>query len=149
MFIVFTTVFSSLPDLDQNWHEFGITHRGITHSIIFGLIFGVVFGGLFWYFLSVSWGVLIFFSVFGGVLSHLLGDIIAGRHQTGAAYKIEPLQPFSDKSVGFGWFKATNERKNRIFLTLGSLALILYILIGIGMIQEFMDLLPSIQQPIR
>lgn len=73
----------------------------------------------FGYFQGIFFGVLIFSAVFGGVLSHLLKDMNAGLNRNGSPWELEPLQPFSDRSIGYGIYKAPDESVNGAFSKVG------------------------------
>jgi len=72
-------------------------------------------------------GVQIFLGVFAGSAMHLVGDIIAGRRPGGGPWPIKPFVPFSQREVGYGWFKSSDKRMNNGFGVLGVLALTLYL----------------------
>ena len=121
--IVLAAGLSSLPDIDINLE---IKHRGYTHNIFAALVVGIIFGFLFFYSTSdILWGVMGFTSGFGGVICHLLGDALTPM-------KFKPLWPFSNVEVGLGWFSSGDKRVNNGFMTMGSIAFILYILVTTG-----------------
>ncbi len=124
-FIILATILSSLPDWDQ---RFQIKHRAYTHNLGFGLLLGAVIGIMFGYFQTLFLGLMGFLGVLGGVLSHLLGDIIAGKKPSGKPWKLKPFKPFSDREIGYGIWKATNKKVNAGFLTVGVFSLAIYIL---------------------
>lgn len=116
-------VLSSVPDFDINWE---IKHRGYTHNVLAALVVGTLFGLLLAYASSdIWWWLLGFTSGFGGVICHLLGDALTHM-------KFKPLWPFSNIEVGLGWFSSGDKRVNNGFMTIGSLAFILYILVTTG-----------------
>jgi len=127
IFVAFSVAFSTLPDWD---HKFGIKHRAYTHNIGFGLLSGIIIGLAFGYALGLYFGLLIFSAVLAGVISHLLGDIIAGQNIDGTPWQIKPLKPFSDLRVGYGIFKASDESVNEGFLVLGVIVFFVFFMIG-------------------
>jgi len=137
-FIIITVLFSSLPDSDLIKFV-PLEHRELTHNVSFGIIFGAIigiifgyiFGNLYWPSLGIIVGVMIFLAVTGGVLSHLLGDIIAGLRYDSTPWKIKPIRPFSRKSIGYGIFMATDPKVNDIFLKVGFLSFLFYVIFGI------------------
>ncbi|MBS3782400.1 MAG: metal-dependent hydrolase [Candidatus Thermoplasmatota archaeon] len=135
-FIIITVLFSSLPDSDL---VTPLEHRSLTHNVGFGLIFAAVIGSIIGY-LAVIYvemitgilvGIMIMLAIAGGVFSHLLGDIIAGWRYDSTPWKINPLLPFSSKSIGYGIFMATDEKVNYLFLKVGILTFLFYISFGI------------------
>lgn len=129
VFVAFSVVFSTLPDLD---HKFGITHRAYTHNIGFGLLSSSILGLTFGYKLGLYFGLLVFSAVLAGVISHLLGDIIAGQNIDGTPWLIKPLKPFSDWRVGYGIFKASDENVNERFFVLGAIVFFICLMIGVA-----------------
>ncbi len=137
-FIIITVLFSSLPDTDLI-KLLPIDHRDLTHNVTFGIIFGAILGAMIGFLaamftsniLGIFIGLAIFLGITLGVFSHLLGDMIAGLRYDGTPWKIKPVRPFSDKSVGYGVFMATDEKVNIIFLKVGGLAFLFYITFGI------------------
>jgi len=127
-FLGFSVAFSTFPDRDHKW---GIKHRAYTHNIGFGLLSGIIIGFTFGYFLGLYVGILIFSAVLAGVMSHLLGDIIAGQKIDGTPWEIKPLRPFSDKSIGYGAYKASNESVNKGFLVLGAIVFCGCLMVGV------------------
>ena len=131
--IVLAAGLSSLPDIDI---RFEIKHRTYTHNIFAALIFGIVFGFILFYAGGLLWGIIGFAAAFGGTMSHLLGDIIAGKRLNGSPWEIKPLWPFSDKLVGFGWFYASDKKMNERLMKMGTLAFVFYLLVTTGVLQE-------------
>ena len=106
---------SSVPDLDLQW---GIKHRGITHTFLFGCGVGILFSFLLGYAFGL-WGWFMgFVAGFGGTASHLLGDAFTYS-------PFRPLYPFSDIEVAYGFFNASNKTANSTFLGLGLVTFIL------------------------
>ncbi len=140
-FIIITVLFSSLPDTDLI-RFLPFEHRDFTHNVGFGMIFAAVLASVFGflvgiYFSDVLGGLVaigIFLAITGGVLSHLLGDIIAGLRYDSTPWKIKPIRPFSHKSIGYGIFLATDQKVNNIFLKVGFLSFLFYVTFGIFMI---------------
>jgi inner membrane protein len=108
--------FSTFPDVDL---KLGIAHRKWTHSIFFGLIAGLSFGWIAKMSgLSFEVG---FLGAFGGILLHILGDLLTYR-------AFAPLYPLSKRKIAFGLFRSDNAIVNRLMLILGVLAFsILYL----------------------
>lgn len=79
----------------------------------FCLLFGTVVGETIWY-------VIGFLAGFGGVVLHLIGDLM-----TYMAFK--PLYPFSSREVAFGWFNADNIIVNHVFFLLGWIVFFVYL----------------------
>lgn len=152
-FIIIMVLFSSLPDTDLITP---LEHRDLTHNVGFGVIFAAIMGSIFGYifgiFVSGPVGglvaIVIFLAITGGVLSHLLGDIIAGLRYDSTPWKIKPIRPFSRKSVGYGIFMATDDKVNLIFLKVGFLSFLFYVIFGIFVfysgIYDVWDFIPSI-----
>lgn len=140
-FIIITVLFSSLPDSDLIKY-IPVEHRDLTHNVTFGIIFAGILASIFGFLTAMYYssyfgilvGIMIFLAVIGGVLSHLLGDIIAGLRYDSTPWKIKPIRPFSNKSIGYGIFLATDPKVNNIFLKVGFLAFLFYITHGIFMI---------------
>ena len=106
---------SSIPDLDIQW---GIKHRGITHTFLFGFCIGILFSILLGYaYGSLGW-IMGFVAGFGGTASHLLGDAFTYS-------RFRPLYPFSQKEVAFGFFKASNKIANRTMFVIGIIVFII------------------------
>lgn len=106
---------SSIPDLDIQW---GIKHRGITHTFLFGAVVGVLFAILIGYaYGSLGW-LMGFIAGFGATASHLLGDAFTYS-------PFRPFYPFSKKEVAYGFFKASNKKANAAMLSVGIIAFIL------------------------
>ena len=80
VFIIVTTLLSSLPDIDLILQRKGIPihHRGFTHSLLFALIIGVVFGSVLFY-LYKTWIYIPigFFARVTGIMTHLVGDMLS------------------------------------------------------------------------
>ena len=154
-FIIITVLFSSLPDTDLIRYV-PSEHRDKTHNVGFGMVFGAVLGSIFGYilgtFVSGAVGgvaaIIIFLGITGGVLSHLLGDIIAGLRYDRSPWKIKPIRPFSQKSIGYGVFLATDQKVNNLFLKVGFLSFLFYMVFGIFVlysgVYEVWDFVPSL-----
>jgi membrane-bound metal-dependent hydrolase YbcI (DUF457 family) len=99
--------------------EYGIRvrHRGITHTLLAGVLFGIVFGTLLGYGHALVDWLMGFFSGFGGIASHLIGDAF-----TYEGFK--PFRPFSNREVAFRKFRSNNKTVNRTMLILGGVAFI-------------------------
>ena len=113
---IFIVAFSTLPDIDIRLE---IAHRKYTHNIMAGIIFGIIIGILLHY---VGLGFLKgFIAGFGGTLIHILGDIFTYM-------KFKPLTPFSQIEIGLGLFRANDPTMNKLFLVIGVMMLIMYLL---------------------
>jgi len=107
---------SLAPDIDIILEiTYGRTeHRGITHTLLFGLIIGVFFSVMLGYSVgSLGW-LTGFVAGFGGIASHLLGDIL-----TTGSPKVKPLYPFSNAGLALGFFKASDKKANNTMCLLG------------------------------
>lgn len=134
--IVMSATLSALPDLDLKWQRQGVNirHRGPTHSILFAVIAGIAFGMLFWYAnRTLTWAGMGFLSGFMGVVSHLIGDMF-----THHAFK--PLWPISSKETALHLTRAGNKAANDGLATAGSVAFILYILNGQGVLTDILTM---------
>lgn len=117
---------SSLPDIDLKYREYGIHHRGVTHSILFAILVGIGLGALFYYNDNqILWFAIGFAGGFGGIMSHLLGDML-----TYHAFK--PLWPFSDTEKSLGLCRASNKAVNEGLLTAGAVSFVAYFMISTG-----------------
>jgi len=125
--ILLTAGLSSIPDIDL---DLEIKHREFTHNILFAIICGVGFGALFGYASGWVWGIIGFIGGFGGVMLHLLGDIMTYM-------EFAPLYPFKKDKFSKGWFRADNDTANNGFFTLGVIAFFGYILISSGAFESF------------
>ncbi len=126
--IVLAGAVSFIPDLDI---EYGIPHRTYTHNILAALILGTIAGVLGGYYGDLRWGAIGFLALFGGIMSHLLGDAITYM-------KFKPLWPFSHREVAWGFFKSSDAILNRGFFYAGFGGLILYIMNGTGALQTIL-----------
>lgn len=124
---------SSIPDIDRHfdsgmnshrsdiWHIIPIKHRGFTHTIWFGAIVGGLGAGLVIIMLEtyapgavpvLIGGCFGFFCGFGGVMGHLLGDVVTPAG-------IRPFSPLSRTRYSLGLFTAANQIINYLFLCVG------------------------------
>ena len=128
--IILATGLSSIPDIDL---RFEIKHRGFTHNILFALIVGVGFGTIFYIGSGEPlFSLLGFLSGFGGVGSHLMGDVITQM-------KFKPLWPFSKKEIALKFCYAGDKKVNNGFMTAGLIAFGVYILVGTGALQDIIS----------
>ena len=134
LLIIIASGVSTIPDKDIQWH---MNHRGPTHTVLAAVITGIVLGVLF-YLGDPQFGLVGFLGGFFGVISHLLGDIIAGKTRSGDAYTIKPFWPFSNKEIGFGLIKASNRKINGFLINLGGISFVLYVLITRGVLQSLL-----------
>ena len=129
--VILGAAFSFLPDIDL---QLEMAHRKYTHNILAALLFGAAF---FWIFLigsDLSLAITAFIGVFGGVISHVFGDMLVGRTKSGGPWKLKPLWPFSSKEYGWGFFKSSNKRVNQAFMFLGIFGLVAFAILGTGAI---------------
>jgi inner membrane protein len=132
-------VFTSLPDKDQKLDFLpGISHRGITHTILFGILCGAIMFYGAAYVTDFFWTDLVgilsadlippreqFAALVGigaalGIFSHILGDVVTvGSKRYGVV--ITPYWPISKRIVRFGWCYANDKKWNLGFLTIGIL----------------------------
>jgi inner membrane protein len=106
---------SSVPDLDMEYRKYGIKHRGITHTLLFGVGVGVLIAVVMAYAFGFPGVFMGFLAGFGGTASHLLGDAF-----TYSSFR--PFRPFSNREVAYRVFKASNRKVNGAMLTIGTLA---------------------------
>ena len=132
--IAFSAALSALPDIDMEWRkkvDF-IHHRGVTHSIIFAIVSGLFFGGLFYYSQKTFlWFSLGFLGAFLGVVSHIIGDFLTYE-------KFEFLWPFSPRTFQLGLCRSSDKRVNDGLFSVGSVAVILYVLYTFGALNSFL-----------
>lgn len=117
---VLMVLLSSLPDIDlelRKKYRTEIKHRGPTHTILAGILFGIIFGALLGYSHGVLDWLMGFFSGFGGITSHLLGDAFTYE-------SFEPFWPFSNRKVAFRKFRSSSKTVNRTMLILGGVAFV-------------------------
>ena len=107
-FIVLSTLFSVLPDIDL---RIGIKHRGATHSITLAILLSVILCYIF-YILNLN--MLFGLSAFIGITSHLIGDLITYR-------SFAPFYPFSKKKFSLKIVKSENRFINDALFLLGAL----------------------------
>ena len=123
IFIIFlSAILSSLPDIDIN---LGISHRTVTHSLLFAIIIGILFGILLGYFSGLVYGFVGFIAGFLAIVTHMLGDLMTFQ-------KFNPLWPFKQKYLSYGLFEAKNKVANNIFFALGWMMFFVYIFISSG-----------------
>ena len=127
--LVVAAGFSTWPDIDM---KFEIVHRKFTHNLLFGVVCGTLIGALAVAVDNVIMGATFFAGVFAGCALHLVGDVIAGRKKDGSPWPLRPFVPFSQREIGYGWFKASDKKMNNGFLYLGLLALVLLVLVQNG-----------------
>ena len=120
---VLMVALSFLPDLDLGLRKYGIRHRGITHTFLFGAVVGVLLAVILAYGFGSSGWLMGFVAGFGGTASHLLGDAVTHSPCAGAPFK--PFYPFSDKELAYGFFRASNKTANNVMLVLGIFAFII------------------------
>jgi len=110
---------SSLPDIDiELQREYGIKHRGLTHTFLFGIIVGILLGVLIGYaYGSLGW-FMGFTAGFGATLSYILGDAFTYE-------RFAPFSPFSKRKISFGLFRSSNKTLNNTMFVLGVFAFIL------------------------
>jgi membrane-bound metal-dependent hydrolase YbcI (DUF457 family) len=128
LFVIFlATGLSALPDIDLRFESKYIKHRGkFTHSLFFAIVAGLLFGFLLY---SGNRNFMLFLSGFaggfGGVGCHLIGDSLTYM-------KFKPFWPFSQREIAFKLCHANDRRVNDGLMGAGTIALILYFLVGAG-----------------
>ena len=130
--IILATALSSIPDIDL---IYGWKHRDKTHNIGFALVVGGGMSIILFYAMHDIVIVLTgFIAGFGGVISHLLGDIITYK-------SFAPLVPFSKRKIALKYCKADDNKVNIGLMIGGALAFTLYMLVVTGnlevMIQNY------------
>ena len=130
LLILMASMLSFIPDIDV---QLELRHRTYTHNILAGILVGLGIGTLF-YSIRTDYFFLGFLSGFGGVMSHIMGDIIAGQKPDGSPWKLKVLWPFSNREIGLGIVKSSNKEVNRGLLYMGIIAFVLYILITQGLL---------------
>jgi inner membrane protein len=126
--IFLTSFLSSLPDIDL---KLGMSHRTITHTILFAIIAGIIFCLLFGTVTKETiWYIIGFLAGFLGVILHLIGDLMTYM-------EFKPLYPFSSREVSFGWFRADNIIANYVFFILGWIMFFLYIFYNSTILMSF------------
>ena len=118
--LALSTALSTLPDIDLELRRLSrsLHHRGPTHSILFALMSGCL---LQYTYGEARWFMIGFISAAWGVVSHLLGDMLT-------YHPFKPLWPLSQREVALKLCSADNRLVNEGLLTLGGLALTLYLL---------------------
>ena len=128
--IIFSTALSSIPDIDL---IYGWKHRGIAHNIGFALVIGIGIAIIFFFTMPDTIIALTgFIGGFGGVISHLLGDIITYK-------SFAPLAPFSKRKIALKYCKADNKKVNNGLVTGGVLAFTLYLLVVTGNVETIIQ----------
>ncbi|PNX47268.1 MAG: hypothetical protein BV457_06035 [Thermoplasmata archaeon M9B1D] len=121
IFIIFlSAILSSLPDIDI---KIGISHRTVTHSLLFAIIIGILFGILLGYSSGLLYGFLGFIAGFLAIVIHMLGDLMTFQ-------KFNPLWPFKQNYLSYGLFEAKSKAANNIFFVLGWIMFFVYIFIS-------------------
>lgn len=135
--IIVTTV---LPDIDQRIDS--LSHRGVTHTVLFGPFTGLFVGvGVFLFIRELNTrlqalrvvdvtlgdpgviGALVGIGGCIGVLGHIMGDILT----IGGQFRCRPLWPISSAPIALGLCTAKNTAANEGLFTAGALALALAI----------------------
>ncbi|MBX0323052.1 metal-dependent hydrolase [Halomicroarcula sp. F13] len=113
-------VLAPVPDYDQRVPF--VSHRGVTHTLLFAVVVGLLLGGAGWLVGSAS-GVATAtrLAAFGlvvgltGIVSHLLADVVTPAG-------IAPFWPLSGKNYTLGLTRADNTVANYLVLALGVFA---------------------------
>lgn len=127
LIIILATGISLLPDIDLLC---GWKHRRKTHNLSFGSIIGLSIAIIFFYSMhDLIIALTGFMAGFGGVASHLLGDIITYKSFT-------PFAPFSKKKMALRYCKSDNKKVNCWLVIGGILSFILYLLIVTGCLED-------------
>jgi len=111
-----------LPDIDVRLPL--VSHRGITHTVLFAVVIGAVLGAVGWAISGdggVTTGIQLaafgFVVGTGAILSHLLGDVITPMG-------ITPFWPLSDRHYTFGLTRADNTAANYLLFGVGILLIV-------------------------
>lgn len=116
LLLMLSAFFSVLPDIDL---KLEIKHRKYTHNIFIALLASITIGLLTQYIkLDFAIG---FTSCLLGFLCHIAGDLL-----TYMAFP--PLWPLMKKEVSLKLFSSNNRAINGLFMVLGTIILLLYIL---------------------
>ncbi|WP_306060649.1 metal-dependent hydrolase [Natronococcus wangiae] len=117
---------ANLPDIDEPVPR--IHHRGPTHTVWFAAFVGLL-AGLCTALVARSAPFAFHFGFAvgtGSIIAHLAGDVVTPMG-------ISPFAPLSRVHVTLNWFKSKNSRINRVFLLLGSTALVASLVLTIGL----------------
>ena len=114
-----TVALSSLPDIDLRYRKYGLKHRGITHTFIFGAGVGILFSILMNYAFGPVGYLMGFIAGLGSTASHIFGDIFTKE-------ALKPFRPFSDKETALRLFTSSNKTINSALVTLGLLAFLFF-----------------------
>jgi len=112
--IIFSTAFSSIPDIDL---RFEIPHRKYTHNIFFILVLSMAFGVVTAYVISDF--TLGFLAIFLGGTLHVFGDLMTYM-------SFCPLCPIYRRSLALRLFKSNNSLINNALLLIGISAFVVY-----------------------
>ncbi|GGN87712.1 MULTISPECIES: metal-dependent hydrolase [Haloarcula] len=109
-----------VPDYDQRVPF--VSHRGVTHTLLFAAVVGLALGGAGWLVGSANGvGTATRLAAFGvvvgltGIVSHLLADVVTPAG-------IAPFWPLSGKNYTLGLTRADNTLANYLLLALGVFA---------------------------
>ncbi len=121
LFISLSATFSVLPDIDLRLE---LKHRRYTHNVLAALLASTLVGVAT---SQASLGFLIGFATcLVGYFCHILGDLLTYM-------SFPPLWPIVKSEVSLRLFKSSDRVVNSAFMSLGSLALIAFILKGLGL----------------
>ena len=113
--IILSTALSTLPDIDIRLR---IAHRKYTHNIFLATL--VAFGiGYLTHVMGLGFN-LGFWSIFAGISTHLIGDLMTYRG-------FNPIAPIGERNYSLKLFKSSNKEVNNTFLVAGALTYILYL----------------------
>ena len=116
LLLMLSAFFSVLPDIDL---KLEVKHRRYTHNILMALSVSLLVGLLTQY---VNLGFMLgFMSCLLGFLCHITGDLL-----TYMAFP--PLWPFVKKEISLRLFSSSNKVVNGLFMVLGVMILIFYVL---------------------
>jgi len=113
--IIFSTALSTLPDIDIRLR---IAHRKYTHNLFLAIIVAFITGYLT-HVIGLGFN-LGFWSVFAGITTHLIGDLMTYRG-------FNPLAPIGKRNYSLKLFKSSNKAVNDSFLVAGAIAYVLYL----------------------
>jgi len=132
LFLIFTVGVCTLPDRVED--VFSLSHRGITHTVVFAIAMSVGLAGVACYtltrealsFLTIPGdGILVGLAVFTGILSHLAGDILT----KGYDYCVTPWWPVNSNTYQLHWVKSGNAKWNYSLLVAGVTANVIVVLL--------------------
>ncbi len=113
--IILSTALSTFPDIDIRLR---IAHRKYTHNLFLAAIIAFFIGYLT-HVIGLGFN-LGFWSVFAGMTTHLIGDLMTYRG-------FNPLAPIGERNYSLKLFKSSNKAVNDTFLVAGAVTYMLYL----------------------